>query len=117
MNELQEVLQISAKLYSLLGESNENRDELIEEVNEKLTIRGQKITLLKQAGFQFDNNNKTHMMLYELDKGIQERLQLAMNHIKGDLKQVQIAKKNEKQYTNPYGHVQIMDGMYYDKKK
>ncbi|HEY4624082.1 MAG TPA: flagellar protein FliT, partial [Solibacillus sp.] len=32
------------------------------------------------------------------------------------LKDLQNAKKNEKQYLNPYSSVQVMDGRYYDKK-
>ncbi len=40
-----------------------------------------------------------------------------MKILQKDMKNLQNAKKNEQQYANPYGHVQVMDGMYYDKKK
>lgn len=119
MNELQDVLQISAKLYALLGEkkSSEDREIFIEEINSLLDERNEKITALKNVGFEFNTSEKSHTMLYELDQGIKERLQLVMQSVKDDLKNVQSSKKNEKQYSNPYGHVQVMDGMYYDKKK
>lgn len=40
-----------------------------------------------------------------------------MEVIKMDMKNLQKTKKHEKQYVNPYANVQVMDGMYYDKKK
>lgn len=119
MNELQEVLQISAKLYTLLDEkkASEDREAFIEELDSLLDERNEKITALKNVGFEFNNSEKLHTMLYELDQGIKKRLQLIMQSVKGDLKNLQNSKKNEKQYSNLYGHVQVMDGMYYDKKK
>lgn len=118
-DEFQEVLQISAKLYALLGEkpSSDGRDTFIEEIDSLLDKRSEKITALKNVGFEFNKIEKSHNLLYDLDKGIIERLQLVMQSVKGDLKAVQSSKKNEQQYSNPYGHVQVMDGMYYDKKK
>ena len=71
---------------------------------------------LKSGGFIFDSGNKSHSMLAELDKGIRERLDKVMKVIQLDLKDLQNAKKNEKQYMNPYANVQVMDGRYYDKK-
>jgi flagellar protein FliT len=119
MTELQDVLQASAKLYAMLGDISkiEDRDEFIEDINAKLDDRNDKIELLKKAGFKYDEQDKAHVTLFELDKGIMSRLQLVLDAIKRDLKDVQNSKKNEQQYSNPYGHVQAMDGMYYDKKK
>lgn len=119
MNEIQDVLQVSAKLYAYLAEipSSEHRDQYIEEIHRKLDERSQVITALQQAGFQYDELSKTHKMLVDLDKGIQERLQFVMEAIKLDLKDLQNTKKNESQYRNPYASVQVMDGRYYDRKK
>lgn len=118
-NEIQALLQISASLYAQLGEipAGDVRDEYIEELNTKLDTRSQVIEQLLKDGFEYNSAEKSHVMLFELDKGIKERLQNVMIDIKKDLKELQNAKKNEQQYMNPYGHVQTMDGMYYDKKK
>lgn len=119
MNELQEVLQISAKLYTLLGEHPpiDDRDSYVEDINNLLDLRGQKVEALKITSFTFNKSEKSHVMLYELDKGIQERLLLIMGKVKEDLRTVQQSKKQEQQYSNPYSHLQTIDGMYYDKKK
>lgn len=119
MEQIQKVLQTSAQLFALLGETPkvEERDAFIETVHQKLELRQQAIDELIKVGFIFDTTNKLHVTLKELDKGIQERLQNILQLIKDDLKAVQNTKKNEKQYSNPYSNVQTMDGMYYDKKK
>lgn len=118
-NEIQQLLQISANLYAKLAENpaKELRDDYIEEVNDLLDTRSKVIEQLIEQGFEYNSTEKSHAMLFELDKGIRERLQNVMIDIKKNLKELQNAKKNEQQYTNPYGHVQTMDGMYYDRKK
>lgn len=119
MEQIQQVLQTSAQLFSLLGETAkiEERDAFIETIHQKLELRRQAINELVNVGFVFDPTNKLHVTLKELDKGIQERLQNILQLIKEDLRVVQNTKKSENQYSNPYSNVQTMDGMYYDKKK
>lgn len=119
MDNIQLLLQESAKLFNHLSSNSKSggRDEFIEEVNKRLDIRGDIIQSLQQSGFIVDPQNKIHATLIELDKGIRERLYTVMQEIKQDMKDLQNSKKNEKQYMNPYASVQVMDGMYYDKKK
>ncbi|MEE1133119.1 MAG: flagellar protein FliT [Caryophanon sp.] len=119
MKQIQQVLQVSAQLFALLGNTPkvEERDQFIKMIHQKLEERQTAIDELMTVGFVFDESNKMHVTLQELDKGIQERLQNVLKMIKEDLKSVQNAKKNEQQYLNPYSNVQVMDGMYYDKKK
>lgn len=114
-----QLLQVSAKLYQHLTNTPkaEKRDEYIEKINSLLDERGQLIERMENDGFEMDQTNQSHLMLLELDKGIQERLGKVMKTIQEDLKTLQITKKNEKQYTNPYSEIQVMDGRYYDKKK
>ncbi|MEL3960246.1 flagellar protein FliT [Lysinibacillus endophyticus] len=119
MDNLQQLLQLSAKLYKYLENvpRGEQRDQFIQEVERQLDERGKLIVLLDKKEFQLNSQNKIHSMLIELDKGIRERLDIVMEEIKKDMKNLQSAKKNEKQYLNPYASVRVMDGMYYDKKK
>ena len=118
MDNTQQLLQVSAKLYQHLTviPAEEARDAYIEKIHCLLEERGVLIEILKNAGFQVNFNNKSHTMLAELDKGICERLNKVMKAIQSDLKDLQNAKKNEKQYLNPYASIQVMDGRYYDKK-
>ena len=118
MDNLQHLLQVSAKLYQHLTHlpKEAEREEYIEKVNGLLGERGEVMEQIKSVGFIFDNENKSHVMLAELDKGIRERLDKVMKVIQLDLKDLQNAKKNEKQYMNPYSEIATMDGRYYDKK-
>lgn len=119
MDALQQLLQISAKLYQFLEfvPKGEKRDDFIKSIHLQLDERGKLMDLLREDGFQVNKNNKAHVTLMKLDKGIRHRLEMVMQEVKDDLKTVQKTKKNEKQYMNPYSSVRVMDGMYYDKKK
>ena len=66
---------------------------------------------------KMDASSKNKALLIELDKGIREKSQSVLSLVKNDLKTVQVAKKKEEQYTNPYASVHVMDGKYYDQKK
>lgn len=117
--QLKQLLQISAKLYEKLVSNPEEsvRDEFIADIQGLLDQRGELMEQVAKSGFSYNAEDKTHRTLFELDKGIRSRLERVMTSIKADMKNLQNAKKNEQQYSNPYGHVQVMDGMYYDKKK
>ena len=119
MDNLQQLLQLSAKLYQKLNDTvkGNERDSYIEEINQLLDQRGKLIEILQKKEIQLNAQNKTHAMLIELDQGIRNRLDCVMQEVKNDLKNLQNSKKSEKQYINPYASIRVMDGMYYDKKK
>lgn len=112
-------LQLSADLFEKLEKfpEEDNREEFIDDVTKEIDKLEVLAKELKDSGFEYDPSKREHEILFELDKGVRERLNKLFNVIKADLKDLQNAKKNEVQYANPYGHVQSMDGMYYDKKK
>ncbi|MFB7156112.1 flagellar protein FliT [Lysinibacillus sp. NPDC056232] len=118
MQLIDQLLQVSANLFKLLGDipKGEDRDEYIDNINSMLDKRGSIIEGLKQEGFQFDEQNRIHRTLLELDNGIKERLATVMDAVKQDMANLQKTKKSEEQYYNPYSNVRVMDGMYYDKK-
>lgn len=118
MEQTKQLLQVSAKLYQHLTSlpKEEERDEYIEKINVLLDERGILVEEMANKGFKINPVNKSHQMLVELDKGIRERLNNVMKVVQSDLKDLQNAKKNEKQYLNPYSSIQVMDGRYYDKK-
>lgn len=119
MENIQQLLQVSAKLFQHLSKlpQEEQRDSYIEIANSLLDERGIVMDRLQQRGFKIDKQQKAHVMLIELDKGIREHLNNLMKVIQNDLKDLQNSKKSEQQYMNPYANVQVMDGRYYDKKK
>ncbi|PKU53607.1 MULTISPECIES: flagellar protein FliT [Lysinibacillus] len=118
MHQTDQLLQVSANLFKHLGDipNGEERDEYINTINSMLDKRGTIIKGLKQEGFQFDEQNRNHRTLLELDNGIKERLAAVMSAVKQDMANLQKTKKSEQQYFNPYSNVRVMDGMYYDKK-
>lgn len=118
MQPVEQLLQVSASVYKVLGDTpiSEERTGYIEHIHQLLDKRATIIEMLVQEGFRFNEQNRIHCTLLELDNGIKERLNTLMNSIKQDLTNLQKSKKNESQYYNPYSDVRVMDGMYYDKK-
>ncbi|WDV07482.1 flagellar protein FliT [Lysinibacillus irui] len=118
MQQTEQLLQTSANLFKFLGDvpKGEDRDEYINTINTMLDKRGTIIEDLIKEGFRFDEQNRVHRTLLELDKGIKERLAAVMSAVKQDMANLQKTKKSEQQYFNPYSNVRVMDGMYYDKK-
>ncbi|HBT72652.1 MAG TPA: flagellar protein FliT [Lysinibacillus sp.] len=118
MQLINQLLQVSANLFKILGDipKGEERDEYIDNINNMLDQRGKIIEDLVQEGFQFEEQNRIHRTLLELDNGIKERLAIVMSAVKQDMANLQKTKKSEQQYFNPYSNVRVMDGMYYDKK-
>lgn len=116
---LSDYLQISAKVFKDLTQipTGDERTEFISEINEQLDERGKIVDQLKQFNFKYDELNKIHQTLFELDKGIQERLALVMEAVKEDIREMQNAKKNEQQYIDPYQNLRSLEGRYYDGKK
>ena len=119
MDKQQQLLQLSAKLFRFLENvpKGEDRDVFLTEVSRLLDERGQVLKSIHDEDIKMDSENEIHGMLIELDKGIQVRLNAVMEVVKRDMKNLQTAKKKEKQYNNPYSSVGVMDGRYYDKKK
>ena len=118
-NILTDYLQKSAQLFKFLTQmpTGQERTKYIKTINEYLDERGKQVEQLKEINFQYDETNKTHQTLLELDKGIQERLALVMEAVKEDIKNLQNAKKHEQQYIDPYESLRILEGRYYDGKK
>jgi len=118
MQQIEQLLQTSANLFKHLGNipKGEERDDYIIVINNMLDKRGTIMENLMKEGFRFDNQNRIHRTLLELDNGIKERLAVVMNTVKQDMANLQKTKKSEQQYFNPYSSVRVMDGMYYDKK-
>ncbi|WP_338147472.1 flagellar protein FliT, partial [Lysinibacillus fusiformis] len=77
------------------------RDEYIWVINSMLDKRGTIIKGLKQEGLQFDEQNRNHRTLLELDNGIKERLAAVMSAVKPDMANLQKTKKRGQQYFNP----------------
>ena len=116
---MQEFLQVSAKLYKHLTSipTGDERSVYIVEIEKYLKERGCLVEKLKQEGFKYDSENQSHVILYELDLGINERLNKVYTVVKDDIKDLYNAKRHEMQYIDPYEKLRNLDGRYFDGKK
>ena len=120
MTVLNEFLQKSAQLYKYLVEymdDKETRSDVIQRINEMLNERGELVNRLRNEQFRYDEKNKMHVTLFELDKGIREKLDSIMGYVKEDLKELHQMKKNEIQYIDPYSQLRSSNSRYFDGKK
>ena len=119
MDRIQELLVASENLYTHLTNipSSNERDDFIQKLNELLDARGVVIDQLKEVQPNPIHGHPLEKRLIELDQGIRDRLLKVKMSITDDMKQLQVSKKSEQRYVNPYAAVRVMDGTYYDRKK
>lgn len=108
MQQTNQLLQVSANLFKYLGDipKGEERDEYIETINSLLDKRGTIIQDLIQEGFHFDEQNRVHRTLLELDNGIKERLAAVMDAVKQDMANLQ---KTKKVNSNTSIHIRVFE--------
>lgn len=121
MDSVKQLLLLSEKLYSFLGtkpeDKEDKRDAYIEHINKLLDARGQVIDQIKALPQNPIKGHEYEEQLRTLDQGITERLNKFKKIIAMDMKQLQVTKKSEQQYHNPYNAFLNRDGTYYDKRK
>ncbi|WP_312753303.1 flagellar protein FliT [Rummeliibacillus suwonensis] len=119
MDQIQELLQISAQLYKHLTQlpADKERDAYIQKMDDYLDKRGIIIDELKKLDANPIIGHPFEKQLRELDKGIIERLKKAKAEIAQDMKNLQKSKTSERRYVDPYASVRVMDGTYFDGRK
>ena len=116
MNVLDECLAVTERLIELTQTiDQQQRDEVIVEIEELLSRREELIPLIKGP---FSPNEKelvkqllgySNQLPIQLGK-IRRQIQLDINQL--DQKKISAAR-----YTNPYATMQQLDGAFYDKRK
>ncbi|MHA6252360.1 flagellar protein FliT [Oceanobacillus sp. CAU 1775] len=117
MNErIKKVYEITVDISKLLEQdiSSKNREEVIEDLNEKITERGKWMELLKPPYTKEEQTLGEE--IYRLNISIEEEMQKLFSDLKQEMQHVQKQKKSQASYTNPYKSVQVSDGTYLDSK-
>lgn len=121
MDKVQQLLLLSQKLFETLEnmpeDIEEKREAKITLVDKLLDARGQTITLLQQESKNPLKGHTDEQLLKKLNEGIVQRLQNWKSEIASDMTQLQMTKKSERSYMNPYSALQNFDGTYFDGKK
>ncbi|MFC4409554.1 hypothetical protein ACFOZY_03775 [Chungangia koreensis] len=118
MDAVEKLLISSKKLYDhLLDKPNKDqREEYIKQIDYLLEQRERDIFSIKDSGIMLIEHTDYQTIL-KYDNDIRERLSTIMLQIKTDMKNVQLTKKSEQSYLNPYAATLTLDGMYFDKRK
>ncbi|MFD2442696.1 hypothetical protein ACFSO7_01635 [Bacillus sp. CGMCC 1.16607] len=116
MNELVQFIKISNALLEHMekGLPEESREEFIQVIHELLEKRQMFLDSLPDLTNILDLTVKHNLL--ETEKRIQALLSSFSENIKEDLKMLQLKKKKNNHYANPYGDISA-DGMFLDKRK
>lgn len=121
MDAVQQLLLLSEKLYSTLEvfeeDREDQRDKQIELIDKLLDARGQTIDLLLKKSAKPLQGHKDEARLKLLNQGIVQRLEEYKTEITSDIRKLQVSKKQEERYVNPYSSLRNIDGTYFDGKK
>lgn len=118
MDAIQQLVLLSEKLYATLEkleeDKNDKRENQIELIDKLLDARGQTIDALDPVSVKA---HKDFKLLQALNEGILQRLDSCKAEIVSDMRQLQVSKKSEERYVNPYSQLGNLDGTYFDKKE
>lgn len=113
---LEKVYELTIQLQELLADSvsPKDRDNTIDKLNQLIDERGQWMEKLSPP--YTDEEKKLGEKIYELNLGVQEKMQLLFQEIKQEMAQVKRQKKTQQSYANPYKDLSTSDGTFLDRK-
>ncbi|MFD1849016.1 flagellar protein FliT [Oceanobacillus bengalensis] len=117
MNRVRPIYELTLEMQELLDQRTpmKEREKIITKLNELVLQRG---TCMDSVRSPYTEEEKQlGAQLIPLNEYVQNKMQLLFGELKVEMKQVKKQKSSNKKYVNPYQNVQIMDGMYMDKKK
>ncbi|MCP3028111.1 flagellar protein FliT [Halobacillus sp. A5] len=94
---------------------DDNRDEVIQEVQRLLKKRAQMLEGLPQPADEEEKAIVKQIMYLDVD--INQKLEFLFNGLKMEMRHMKRQKSSNKKYTNPYESVASYDGMFMDRKK
>lgn len=117
MNRLEKIYELTLQIKQLFEQNvdSNNREDVIEQLNELLEKRGE---YMKQLTPPYtEEENKLGQQLIPMNEQIEKQIQKVFHELKLEMKQFKKQKKTNHSYANPYKQVQVNDGMFLDKKK
>ncbi|WP_156288321.1 flagellar protein FliT [Oceanobacillus salinisoli] len=117
MNRVQSIYKVTVSMKEILDQDfpTSQRESVIEQLDRLLI---QRATHMEQLASPYTDEEKLlGQKLIPLNQEVQSLMKQLFTELKSEMKQVKKQKKSNQKYTNPYKNVQVMDGMYMDKKK
>lgn len=115
-NRVKPVFDTTIQMKDLLEKSSaKTRDADIEQLNALIELRGKQLEQLTPP--YNEEEKKLGQELIPINDRVQELMQSIFSELKKEIRQVKKQKSSNQKYINPYKNVQVMDGMYLDKKK
>ncbi|GAB3056958.1 flagellar protein FliT [Virgibacillus ainsalahensis] len=117
MNRLQPLYDVTLQLKEVIDQeiTSQNRDTIVEQVNQLVEQRGYHMKELTPPYTQ--EEKYLGEKLIELNVPIQQSMNQLFAQLKEEMKQVKKQRKSNRKYINPYANVRTMDGMFMDSKK
>lgn len=117
MSFVDELAFCSDKLLHVLNDSESERDQRIESIEQLIAERELLINRIKDQSMDNLIHHPKAQKIVEMEKEIQSKLTQLFDDVKIDLKNLNQNKRSQQSYSNPFTHVQTYDGRYYDKRK
>ncbi|UOQ95616.1 flagellar protein FliT [Halobacillus shinanisalinarum] len=95
--------------------TDQNRKDVLEEVEKLLDQREQFLTKLPQP--QTSEEQAVIERIIKREPTLNQKLEFLLNDLKVDLRNMKKQKSSKQRYTNPYQSVSAYDGMFMDHKK
>lgn len=113
MSAVQQCYKITEKLFQLMQQSNEDRDQLVEAIEQLLNQRQELLSSIRPP-FSAEEE-ALGKRIVEKNFVIDTELKKLREEIQKDRQQLSKKKSSASKYVNPYASMNI-DGVFYDKK-
>jgi flagellar protein FliT len=117
MTRVQKIYDITLQLEKLLNQdiSPQNRDQLIVRVNQLIAARGKHMETLPVSYTEREKTLGRNIILR--NNRIEQKMKVLFAALKNEMKLIKKRKQTNRNYINPYEHIETIDGMFLDSKK
>lgn len=117
MNRLEPVYEITEEMMELVNQdiTAKDRESVIEKLNELLLRREKMIHSISEP-YSLEEKQLGERLI-PLNESVHKKMKRIFTNLKEEMQQMQKKKSTNQRYVNPYRNVQVMDGMYMDRKK
>lgn len=114
MSRLQTLYDITKELQIVLESEDEEREDVIDKVNDLIDQR--ELEIKKLSAPYSDAEKEIGQKIVQLNKQIEDDIQKLFLKVKQDMQVLRKQKRTKASYTNPYDNVNARDGMFLDNK-
>lgn len=116
MSKLEEMIVHTKQLHQLFIDKHQvtDREQVIQDIHVLLDRRAEILPYIGKPMTEVEKKQAAE--LTQLNEHVKHQMDEFFQQLKKEIQTNKLQKKSNRSYTNPYKHVQVVDGMFVDQK-